>query len=46
MSVKTSSAPRRTLPGESADQHLQLDSRAIEAAKRSIEEGAVLVVLD
>ncbi|TMH09308.1 MAG: ferritin-like domain-containing protein [Betaproteobacteria bacterium] len=41
MSVKTSSAPRRTLPGESADQHLQLDSRAIEAAKRSIEEGAV-----
>jgi bacterioferritin len=41
MSVKTSSAPLRTLPGESADQHLQLDSRAIEAAKRSIEEGAV-----
>jgi bacterioferritin len=39
--VKTSSAPLRTLPGESADQHLQLDSRAIEAAKRSIEEGAV-----
>jgi len=41
MSVKTPTTPLRTLPGENPEQHLQLDSRAIEAAKKSIEEGAV-----